>query len=316
MEYSLAPLEGVTSFLFRKIHNEMFGGVSRYYAPFIAPDGSGKYKASHQRDILPENNRGIELIPQILANDAAAFLAVARELAAMGYKEVNLNVGCPSGTVVTKHKGSGMLADLGTLDCFLDKIYSECPIDISVKTRMGLDSTSEFPQIIEIYNKYPVSRLTIHARDRAGQYKSTPDIEMLSKCLPYIKAEAEYNGNIFSADDVNKISSLPSISSCMIGRGAITQPSIFRELNGGDAITRTELKEFHDRMLSSFRADGLSDYFTICRMKELWRYWSCKFPECKKELKALNKSKSYADYVSSVDALFRNCEFDISYFYK
>lgn len=317
MKYSFAPLEGVTSFLFRRVHNEIFGGVDRYYAPFIAPDGSGKYKASHQRDVLPQNNEGITLIPQILANNAGAFLSVVRELAAMGYTEVNLNAGCPSGTVVAKHKGAGMLADLSTLDSFLNEVFSKSPVDISVKTRMGLMSTEEFPAIIEIYNKYPIKRLTVHARDRVGQYKSIPDVENFKKCLPLIKAETEYNGNIFSPAESEKIQqNFPSLELQMIGRGAVTHPSIFRELNGGTVLQKSELREFHDCLMDAFLSDGLSDYFTVCRLKELWKCWCYKFPESIRELKAVTKAKTMPDYISSVDLLFKNGEFVRDAYYR
>ena len=111
MELSFAPMEGITYSAYRRVHAEMFPGADRYYAPFIAPDSTGRFKAGNLRDVLPENNAGIKLVPQLLCNAAAPFLAVARELKDLGYEEVDLNVGCPSGTVVAKHKGAGMLGD-------------------------------------------------------------------------------------------------------------------------------------------------------------------------------------------------------------
>ena len=128
MKLCFAPMEGISTYLYRRLHARLFGGVEEFFAPFIAPDGSGNYKASARRDILPENNRDILLIPQLLVNRPEPFISVARELSAMGYSEVNLNVGCPSATVVAKHKGAGMLMDKGGLDACLNEIFSRSPL--------------------------------------------------------------------------------------------------------------------------------------------------------------------------------------------
>ena len=177
MKLIFAPMEGISTYIYRRLHARFFGGVEEYFALFIAPDGSGSFKSSALRDILPENNRDITLIPQLLVNRPEPFVHVAGELAAMGYGEVNLNIGCPSSTVVAKHKGSGMLLDLEGLDRCLNEIFSRSPLAVSIKTRMGLESTEEFPRILEIYKKYPLKRLIIHARARSGMYRSPVDIQ-------------------------------------------------------------------------------------------------------------------------------------------
>ena len=141
MYLSFAPLEGITTYTYRNLHNKLFGGADEYYAPFIAPDGSGQFKDSALKDVLPENNKDIVLIPQILCNKAEAFLAVAEKLANLGYNEVNLNAGCASGTVVPKHKGAGMLIDLDSLDAFLDEVFSKCPVKVSVKNNSEIKKT-------------------------------------------------------------------------------------------------------------------------------------------------------------------------------
>ena len=140
MDFDFAPMEGVTSYLYRKEHAACFPGAARYFSPFIAPDTSGRFKGAALRDVLPEHNRDLTLVPQVLCNTPTAFLAVARELADLGYREVNLNAGCPSATVVPKHKGAGMLTDLRSLDDFLAEVYARCPIKVSVKTRIDRKS--------------------------------------------------------------------------------------------------------------------------------------------------------------------------------
>ena len=183
MTLSFAPMEGVTGYVFRRVHHAHFPQADKYYAPFIAPDSKGEFKISRLRDILPENNDTITLVPQVLANDAEAFLHVARQLADMGYKEVNLNIGCPSATVVSKHKGAAMLREPERLDAFLADIYARTPIAVSVKTRLGFASTAEFESLMGVFERYPIHELIVHARDREGMYRSEPDRDAFAAAL-------------------------------------------------------------------------------------------------------------------------------------
>lgn len=307
MRLYFAPMEGITTHIYRRVHARLFGGADRYYAPFIAPDGSGNFRASSARDVLPENNTGIALVPQLLCNRAEPFLAVARQLADMGYEEVNLNLGCPSGTVVSKHKGSGAFADLGSLDDMLADIFSRAPVAVSVKTRMGLESVDEFGAILEIYNKYPIAELTIHARARSGMYRAPVDREAYLTAARNSRAPVCYNGNIFRPEDVNL---LPGTERFMLGRGAVMNPALFRELHGGAALRREELREFHDTLLDAYLTYGLDARAATSRMKELWFYMDGLFLHSEREMKALNKSRSMDDYRAAAGAIFTACEFD------
>ena len=311
MILSFAPMEGVTGASYRRIHREMFPGADRYYAPFIAPDSQGNFRLKHLRDVLPDSNRGIALVPQILANSAEAFLSVAAQLKELGYEEVNLNAGCPSGTVVSKHKGAGMLSDLTSLDAFLSRVFEAAPVKVSVKTRMGMNSTGEFPAILEIYKRYPLSELIIHARDRAGQYKSRPDREAFARAFEGCPFPVCYNGNIFNAEHMASLTAqVPGLSRVMLGRGAAANPALFRVLKGGPALGRDELREFHDRLLDDALSSGLSPHYAMARMKELWYYMIWMFPGSAREYKALNKSRSLDEYRSAVTLLFSTCPID------
>ena len=311
MELSFAPMEGVTYAGFRRVHARLFGGPDRYYAPFIAPNGDGSYKHGSRRDVLPENNEGLVLIPQILCNAPEPFLLVAKELEAMGYDEVNLNAGCPSGTVVSKFKGAGMLRDLESLERTLDTIFNRCPIKVSVKTRMGVHSTEEFSAIMEVYQKFPLSLLTVHARDRDGMYKSSPDIAGFEAAVANCPFPVEYNGNIFSPEDAqNTMARFPHIHSLMIGRAAVADPAFFRLLRGGEALKVSELSVFHDELFEAYLASGLDINHAIPRMKELWSYFMFKFPGEDKLMKAIYKSRTREDYRSAVNALFAQGRFD------
>ena len=311
MILSFAPMEGVTGASYRRIHSEMFPGADRYYAPFIAPDSQGNFRLKHLRDVLPDNNQGISLVPQILANSPEAFLSVAGQLRELGYEEVNLNAGCPSGTVVAKHKGAGMLSDLNTLDAFLDRVFSAALVSVSVKTRMGMNSTHEFPAILEVYKRYPLSELIVHARDRAGLYKSKPDREAFVRAFEGCPFPVCYNGNIFNAAHMASLTAeIPGLSRIMLGRGAAANPALFRVLKGGPPLSRSELRDFHDRLLDDALSSGLSPHYAMARMKELWYYMIWMFPGSAKEYKALNKSCSLDEYRSAVSCVFSACAFD------
>ena len=307
MKLYLAPMEGITTHIYRRVHARFFPGADKYFAPFIAPDGGGNFRAASIRDVLPENNAGLPLVPQILCSSAEPFVLVARQLADMGYGEVNLNLGCPSGTVVTKHKGSGAFADLASLDAMLDGIYARSPIPVSVKTRMGLGSVSEFGAILEIYNKYPISELTVHARARSGMYTAPADVGAYLAAAPLCRAALCYNGDIFRPEDV---SAIPGTERFMLGRGAAANPALLRELQGGAALDKGELHEFHDALLDEHLACGYDAHAATSRMKELWSYMRCLFPGSEREIKALNKSRTLADYISAAGTLFSACEFD------
>lgn len=311
MEISFAPMEGVTGYIYRQVHHELFPGADCYWAPFIAPDSTGRFKAGNLRDVLPENNRDIRLIPQILANNPQAFLAVAAELGAMGYGEVNLNVGCPSGTVVAKHKGAGMLTELKTLDSFLDTVFSRCTLKVSVKTRLGMLSENEFPAVLEIYEKYPISQLVVHARTRAGMYKSAVNIEAFAHALDRFGERASFNGNICSVDAYERlVKRYPQLSAVMLGRGVIANPALIRTLQGGASLYSEELRLFHDRLVERTLSSGLCESYTVGRMKEVWYYMGCMFPDGGKKLKQINKAKYICDYQSAVNSLFSECSFD------
>lgn len=310
MKLSFAPMEGISTYIYRSIHARLFGGVEEYFAPFIAPDGSGSFKASALRDVLPENNREIKLVPQLLVNRPEPFIHVAGELAALGYNEVNLNIGCPSSTVVAKHKGSGMLLDMEGLDACLNEIFSRSPLAVSIKTRMGVESTEEFPAILEIYRKYPLKRLIVHARARSGMYRSPVDIPGFLACLGVCPWPVWYNGDIFSPSSPIELGLQGNITAgLMLGRGAVADPALPRAMKGGAALSVRELENFHDALLSAYLEAGYDGRAAMARLKELWFYMLCKFPDSRRESKALLKSQSLPDYRAAASALFHSGKF-------
>ena len=315
MEFLFAPMEGVTNATYRRVHSGLFGGDITYFSPFIAPDAQGTFKQAFLRELMPDNNEGIRLVPQILANNPDAFIIVANKLKELGYNEINLNAGCPSGTVFAKHKGSGMLVDPVSYGAFLDRIFDSTDLNISIKTRMGVSSTDEFDSLMELYNKYPIHRLIVHARNRDGMYRSKPDIETFARAAVGCSFPVYYNGNIFSPADHSSITAkAPFIDGVMIGRGAVANPALFRIISGGSGLTAAELKNFHDTLLEAYLSQGLFADFAVSRMKELWYYMIYCFPDSTKQYKALNKSRKLDDYRSAVNILFSSCQFKNTWF--
>ena len=180
MKYYLAPMEGLTTYNFRTNWNRCYGGMDKYFTPFI----SNRHMNSRERnDVLPEHNVGMYTVPQILTNKAEEFLSLAEQLAGYGYHEVNLNLGCPSGTVVARNRGAGFLGTPRELETFLDEIFEKCPLKISIKTRIGMECPDEWAPLLKIYQKFPMKELIIHPRLQKEGYKGTPHLEAFAEAV-------------------------------------------------------------------------------------------------------------------------------------
>ena len=308
-ELLFAPMEGITLFRYRMIHHRMFPGAAEYYTPFIAPDSKGSFRPKYLRELTSDCN-SLRVIPQLLVNNAEAFCATAEKLRELGFGEVNLNIGCPSGTVFSKHKGAGMLTDLASLDAVLDGIYSHAEqkgYRVSIKTRMGVHSTEEFPAILECYRKYPISKLIVHARCRDDFYRGEADLSGLASSIGECLFPVVYNGNIAAPEDLEKVSlAAPQIESVMIGRAAVSNPALFRWFKTGEQLRLEELKAFHDELVETWMEDGLCPAFTVERAKTLWTYMQELFPEAKREVKAVLKARNMPDYRIAAETLFRS----------
>lgn len=309
MKYYLAPMEGITGFIYRNSYKKYFGNIDKYFMPFIVPNLSRSLKTKELRDVLPENNDGINVVPQILTNDAEGFIATCQKLKKLGYDEVNLNLGCPSGTVVSKGRGSGFLAKRGELDRFLEQIYKIDDMKISLKIRLGKDNPEEFYELIKIFNKYPVYELIIHPRTQKDFYGNKPNLKIFRDALNFSNAKVCYNGDIFTTEDLEKFKKeFPEVDRVMIGRGILANPGLMDEIVNGEIIDKKILKEFHDEVFNSYREIFNEDRNAIFRMKELWGYMIYIFTDNKKYAKKIRKAQNLLDYNEAVNSLFREQE--------
>ena len=248
-----APMEGITDAIFRQRYHACFGGVDQYFMPFVSPSASFSFTAREEYDISPAANRGLPVIPQILAKEPEYFLGMARIFRDMGYGAVNLNLGCPSGTVTGKGKGSAMLRDVDALQRFLDALYIAPPLPVSIKTRIGFEDPGEWAALLPVFARYPVQQLIIHPRTRREQYRGVPHREMLAEAIDRLPFPVIYNGDVFAPEELTAMErQFPLLSGVMVGRGMLANPALLREYRGGAPLQMEDITRFHDDLLRAY----------------------------------------------------------------
>ncbi len=357
MRLYFAPIEGLGGYVYRNAQADLFSRADKYFAPFLSPGAKKRLTPKALRDLSPEHNPGIPLVPQVLTNDSQAFVETAEELAALGWREVNLNLGCPSGTVVNKGRGAGFLADPDALDRFFDAVFRSLRITgrgapdaqkvspdigsasaagngeirVSVKTRLGMSDPGEFTRILGIYDRYPISELTIHPRVRSDLYRNHPDLGMFAYALEHTEIPVVYNGDLFCCADLERFrEKFPTVDAVMLGRGILCDPALFGEirsavraaapdakkegadgtpeLDGGDCLTKERLEAFHGRLLADYSEVLSGDSHVLFKMKELWYYMIHVFSDSAKYEKAIKKAQNLRDYREAVKRLFAERE--------
>lgn len=309
MKLYFAPLEGITGHVFRRAFFEYFGSVEKYFIPFIKPNQRGHLSSRERQDILPENNEGMYAVPQILTNSAEDFIRTTKKLQKYGYQEINLNLGCPSKTVVTKGRGSGFLAFPEDLDRFLDTVFGQTDAEISVKTRVGKDSPEEFTDLLAIFNQYPIKELIIHPRVQLDFYKNQPNWEVFQESCKESKNPVCYNGDIFSMEDYLRFAdTFPDVDTMMLGRGLLMNPGLSGEIRQGRRMEKQTLRRFHDCLYEGYQEVLSGSRPILFKMKELWGFLAPVFTNYEKYAKKIKKSEKLNAYESIVDALFSEQE--------
>ena len=321
MKIYLAPMEGITTYIFRNAFEKYYGGVDKYFTPFLT---ASHLKGREKRDVLPDNNRVSQLVPQILTNDSELFIKIALQLEELGYKEVNLNLGCPSGTVTGKGRGAGFLDRTVELDRFLYEIYERLDMNISIKTRIGMEFLSEWDDILEIYKKYPVSELIIHPRLRNEFYGGAVHTESFMQAFKVFSNDTEicYNGDI---TDITSYESIRDIVQpeyekrhqeelFMIGRGAIMNPLLPAQIKQVSSDTSTHevseltgirsdvetFRSFINEIMEEYIDEMSNEKQVVMKMKELWSYFAIGTKLDRRLLKEIHKVNRLSDYKSAV----------------
>ena len=347
-----APMEGITGYVFRNAHHSVYGGVAKYYTPFLSPGPEIGIPKRAIRDVQPENNRGVPLVPQILTKSPGDFLDTVSLLHDFGYREINLNLGCPSGTVVAKGKGSGMLGDPETLARFLDAVFEGLPriagdLELSVKTRIGRWSEREWPDLLEVFNRFPISELIVHPRIQKEFYKGLVHRDAFSLAAERAKMPLVFNGDLADLADIRRVQAeFPDLKAVMLGRGLLRDPALAERYQGareqgamqqeesahgkeyrasevqGDGPTeralaeqvqgdgadeRARLQKFHQALISGYRAAGFDDRVIAAKLKELWFYLGLRFSD-ERLLKKQKKSRTLEEFLLYTDMLLESAE--------
>lgn len=305
MLLSLAPMEGITGYAFRRAHAEVFGALDRYYTPFISPlpKVGTPFSKRNSRELDPANNQGLDVVPQLLTNDADRFAWAAGLLADMGYKEVNLNLGCPSGTVVAKEKGSGLLRNPDRLEAFLANVCERSPLPVSVKTRVGIANDDEYGELLALFCRCGIAEIIVHPRVQKDFYSGSPRQELYGKTLERAPFPVAYNGDIFTLGGYDALlAAYPQTRHVMLGRGIVANPALARMIRGGEGLTREELERFHNELYQAYTDDMGGN--AVFRMKEWWSYAKCAFADPSSVHRIMRKARRADEYEAAARKIF------------
>lgn len=306
-----SPLQGFTDFRFRNAQNKYFGGIDTFYAPYIRLNGKLKIKSSYERDLLPEHNDTLTVIPQVMTNDADEFLFVVKYVQSLGYKELNWNLGCPYPMVTKSGMGSGLICNPTRIDEVLHRAHNETDIVVSMKMRMGYENSEEILHTFPVLDKYPLKNVAIHARIGKQLYKGGVDLEAFQKCIDVAKHQLYYNGDITSVEKFKAMQErFPTINHFMIGRGLIADPFLPQMIKNNTTEypkDRWQIFEaFHDEIYQQY--DAYLPGPTPIKMKMLgfWEYFSKSFSNPQKTYKKIKKATNPKKYQLAVKEILNS----------
>lgn len=304
MEIYLAPLQGLTDWIFRESFTQHIGNFDKTFTPFVRVQNGDFYRPSQCNDLLPEHNMFQKPIPQFLGNNADSFKRFEELCHEHNYDEANINMGCPFPMVTGKRMGAGLLAQPAELTKLLEGIFADTKLKISIKCRLGQENPTEFEPLIPIFNEFPLEEIILHPRVGKQQYKGEVDMDAFARYAPQLKHSVCYNGDILTVGDVEGIQSLvPQINKVMIGRGMLQNPFLLAEIKKQE-LTKSQktlmLRNFHLSIIEHCKQKYSGDLHMLKRLEELWEYQSEGFENGHKIYKQVKKSKTLAQYETVV----------------
>lgn len=308
VKYYMAPLESVTTWIYRQAHAKIYGRLDKYFIPFLEPHEKRDFKTRELQEILPEHNENIYAVPQILTNRSEGFIKLAKALKDWGYEEVNLNLGCPSKTVVTKGKGSGFLAKPEELERFLTEIFDALSgeVKISVKTRIGKEDPEEFPVLLKLFNKYPMEELIIHPRVQKDGYGNVPRLELYELAEKQSVNPLCYNGDLYTREQIRNFAErFPGTERLMFGRGFLRDPGLLYNEGKDSKDIFEKFWAFHDLVYEGYQERNMGDRNVLFKMKELWSYQVYQFSEPERLFKTFKKVQDCNEYEQMIRNLRR-----------
>jgi tRNA-dihydrouridine synthase B len=306
-----SPLQGFTDFRFRNAYQKFFGGIDKYIAPYIRVNRNPGIKPASDRDISPANNSSLNLVPQIITKDANEFLLVANHVQKLGYTELNWNLGCPYPMIAKRGMGSGLLSMPEKIDEILTRVCAETDIQVSVKMRLGYESSKEIFQVLPVLERYRLTNITIHPRIGKQLYRGDVDLKAFEECLLQSSHKIFYNGDITSVRSFRELKQrFPTINNWMIGRGLIADPFLPSMIKADNPIypeNRYEIfNAFHDALFSSYEEALSGPKHLLMKMYSFWEFFIQSFPSSPKSLKEIKKSRNINAYRAAVKSLFIN----------
>ena len=312
---SLGPFQGITDAPFRNVFKKHFGGIDKYYTPFFTGIQKDHAKNLQVEEIDPTCNDVETLTPQILSTDAEEILRFATQCKKLGYKEINLNMGCPFPRVANKKRGSGLLPYPEKIEAMLNAVFERIDLNFSIKCRLGYFNPDEIVPVIDIFNQYPLSELIIHPRIGKQLYKGEADVKRFAELIPMIKAPLVYNGDIVSVESFERIrEQVQPVNEFMLGRGLLANPFLAEEIkkNGEFNEFSEPVRQKKDR-LHAYVVDLYEDRMrhaggspkVLGRMKELWSYLMYSFDEPQDIWRKIKKINALKEYEEAVDAVFQ-----------
>jgi len=306
----LAPIRGITDCLFRTLFQHHFGGVDEAVAPFLNPQPHANIDLRQLHDLLPEQNRALPVVPQFLHTNPDGLLALGQRLHDLGYAQINWNLGCPAPMVTRKRRGSGLLPYPDAICDFLDVVLPRLPLQLSIKTRLGLNHPDELAELLPRLNGYPLSEIIIHTRLGKQLYRGSTDPERFGQSLPLSRHPLVYNGDITNMESWNRLrQQFPTTQRWMIGRGLLADPFLARTIRGEqfDPEQRMSmLLAFHQELFTSYKQVLAGPSHLLGRMKQIWFYLAASFPDQDKLWKKIKKASTVERYLAAIDGAFQH----------
>ncbi|MCQ2091720.1 MAG: tRNA-dihydrouridine synthase family protein [Fibrobacter sp.] len=301
----LAPLQGYTDAIYRQNHAKFAGGIKKYYSPFVRVE-KGVARDRDLWDVAPENNKGYNLVPQIIFSGLDEFDILVNALVKQGYREIDLNMGCPYPMQTGHGRGSGILPHPEIVAQVAKHINTLSEIQFSIKMRLGLKSAEECEQLLPILNDTPLTHITMHPRLGIQQYKGALDMESFQRFYEECRHPVIFNGDVLSVRRIRELEEkYPKLAGVMIGRGILTIPTMAAEYECGTSWTVAERNkvvwDMHQGILEQSKMVQLDQNQTLNRFRCFWEYQTETLPP--KLLKQVAKCKSFANYESLIPDL-------------
>lgn len=302
MQIHFAPLQGYTDFEYRNVHSKHCGGIDTYYTPFIRWE-KGNIRDKDIKDIMPENNCNLHLIPQILCSGTDEFNHLADIIQEHGYKEIDLNMGCPAPMQTKKSCGSGLLPHPELMKNLFDEMRKRSEVRFSAKMRLGLKQDNEWSALTDIINEAPLQHLCIHPRIGVQMYKGEVNHGVFHEMTEKIHLPVIYNGDLITMNDIAKIeANYPKLHGVMIGRGLLARPTLAQEYTNKKEMPENERRaiilKMHEDILAYCTKKYKVDSQILLHIHAFWEYQESELG--RKIWKKIMKAGSMKNYLKAV----------------